>query len=77
MAKNTPKKRPARQPRKPTVKDAVEKIVTVVLTPEEAYNTLILLNRVPTQGMQEAALLVTLGQKLHLIKGDFEVPKNG
>ncbi len=48
-----------------------------VITQEDAHNTLLLLNRVSTTGMQEAALLVTLGQKFHAIKGAYEVPKDG
>lgn len=70
MTKNTPK---TRRPRAATV----AKAVAPVLTKEEAFNILILLDRVQTRGMQEAALLVTVAQKLHLIKGNFEAPKNG
>lgn len=72
MAKNTPK-RTARTPRAVT---AAAKAVPG-LSSEDAYNILILLDRVQTRGMQEAALLVTVAQKLHLIKGAFEVPKSG
>lgn len=54
-------------------KAALEARTTI--TPEDAHNTIILLNRVQTTGMQEAALLVTLGQKFHTIKGSYEVTK--
>lgn len=70
MAKNTPKTRT------PRAETAVAKAAPV-LSQEDAFNILILLDRVQTRGMQEAALLVTLAQKLHLIKGTFEASKNG
>lgn len=57
--------------------EAAEALSVPVLTPEEAHNTLLLLNRVTTTGMQEAALLVTLGQKFHALKGAYEGPKDG
>ena len=68
------------KPSKTKSAKAIEEAVKVqvpALTAEDAHNAIILLNRVQTRGMQEAALLVTLGQKLSAIKGNFEAPKNG
>jgi len=58
-------------PKKRAIKKAVANAVPVI-TPEDASNLIVLLNRVTVTGVQEAMCLGVLGNKLQLIKGNFE-----
>ena len=55
--------------------DAADK--ALALTPQDAHNILVLLDRVPTKGHTEATLLAILAQKLKQIKGAFKGEPSG
>lgn len=50
---------------------AVAAAAKLELTPSDAHNILVLLQRVPTTGVDEATLLAILASKLKAIKGDY------
>jgi hypothetical protein len=65
MSKETPAERKIRLATARASKEAL------ALTPEDAHNVLILLDRVTVTGVNESMLLGVLAQKLARIKGKF------
>lgn len=63
--------------RKPAALTALTHSQPASLTPEDAHNLIVLLNRVSTTGVQEAMLLAILAQKLSGIKGTFTGAPSG
>jgi hypothetical protein len=62
---------------KKALEEAQANAARLTLTPEDAHNILVLLNRVTTTGTQEAMLLAVLAQKLAALKGAYQGTANG